>query len=268
MVTYSAGDEAAGNARVEREIGWLKGRIRLLLGTAKAPLNFWPLAARQALEERCRGQLNDMGIPTPALLPFGAIGVARKKTWFNRSQPWKWPRQRVRCWGPASDMSLSSRGQFLQTDDGHFIRSTVVTIPSQWSQKVEEASGSQLEPLEEMPQEGGANTDHALGTAEEAPQDVKGDCDQPLKRQQQVQEGSETGTLAHGCWEPIKTTEEVMILQEPEPRDFLQVLPPSKRRLMTKRPLLNIAIPLNHTNSFSCARPQKGGSGRVKMRMK
>lgn len=196
MVTYSAGDEAAGNARVEREIGWLKGRIRLLLGTAKAPLNFWPLAARQALEERCRGQLNDMGIPTPALLPFGAIGVARKKTWFNRAQPWKWPRQRVRCWGPASDMSLSSRGQFLQTDDGHFIRSTVVTIPSQWSHKVEEASGSQLEPLEEMPQEGGANTDHALGTAEEAPQDVKGDCDQPLKRHQQVQRRLRNGNAS------------------------------------------------------------------------
>ena len=252
MVTYSAGDEAAGNARVEREIGWL------ILGTAKAPLNFWPLAARQALEERCRGQLNDMGIPTPALLPFGAIGVARKKTWFNRSQPWKWPRQRVRCWGPASDMSLSSRGQFLQTDDGHFIRSTVVTIPSQWSQKVEEASGSQLEPLEEMPQEGGANTDHALGTAEEAPQDVKGDCDQPLKRQQQVQEGSETGTLAHGCWEPIKTTEEVMILQEPEPRDFLQVLPPSKRRLMTKTSPEHCHPPQPHQQLFVCKATKRG----------
>ena len=51
MQTYTAGDEPEGNARTEREIGMIKARTRLLLRTSKSPVSFWPLAARQALEE-------------------------------------------------------------------------------------------------------------------------------------------------------------------------------------------------------------------------
>ena len=62
-------------------------------------------------------------LETPMLIPFGATAVAKRKTWENRSQPWKWLFQKVRSWGPASDMSITSRGHFLQTEDGNFIRS-------------------------------------------------------------------------------------------------------------------------------------------------
>ena len=89
MITHSARDEPQGNFRIEREIGWMKSGARLLLKTSRAPVTFWPLAARQPVEELCRSQLDAMEVPTPPLLPFGAVGVARKKTWFNRSQPWK-----------------------------------------------------------------------------------------------------------------------------------------------------------------------------------
>ena len=96
MQTYTAGDEPEGNARTEREIGVIKARTRLLLKTSKSPVTFWPLAARQALEERCRQQLWKLGVPSPQVLPFGATAVAKRKSWFNRSEPWKWPMEKVR----------------------------------------------------------------------------------------------------------------------------------------------------------------------------
>ena len=56
-----------------------------------APDHFWPLAARHSGEERLRQQLWDLGIPTPELLPFGARAMAKRKTWFQRAQPWRYP---------------------------------------------------------------------------------------------------------------------------------------------------------------------------------
>ena len=48
--TTSAGDESQGCARVEAEIGYLKSRTRLLLGSAKVDTSLWPLALRHAGE--------------------------------------------------------------------------------------------------------------------------------------------------------------------------------------------------------------------------
>ena len=223
MVTYSAGDEPAGNARVEREIGWVKGRTRLLLGTAKAPVSYWPLAARQALEERCRSQLNQMGIPTPALLPFGAVGVARKKTWFNRSQPWKWPRQRVRCWGPAADMSITSGGQFLETEDANFIRSTVINMPSKWSHRVEVDLEQKLQGEIEEKEVGGVGINHAPGNVEDATWDVK-DTNSPTPKMAEEED----------IFSEIP--EEVMVIQHPQPREVLHVEKQPRRRMLKKTP--------------------------------
>ena len=47
----SAGDEPTGNARVEREIGHLKGRVRALINGVGAPRAYWPMAVRHAAEE-------------------------------------------------------------------------------------------------------------------------------------------------------------------------------------------------------------------------
>ena len=94
--TYTAGDEPSGNARIEREIGILKGRVRLLLRANKMGVYRWPLAARQAAEERFRYQLDKLGVPSPALIPFGTTAVAKRKTLFNRSQPGYMPRTSFR----------------------------------------------------------------------------------------------------------------------------------------------------------------------------
>ena len=40
---------------------------------------FWPLALRQAAEQRSRKQLSVLGLQLPALLPFGVRGVVRKR---------------------------------------------------------------------------------------------------------------------------------------------------------------------------------------------
>ena len=167
QITFSAGDEPTGNARIEREIGVIKGRTRVLLKSSQAPTGWWPLAARHALEERCRQQLWSLGIKTPEILPFGSVAVAKRKTWENRSQPWKWPFQKVRCWGPAADMSLTSRGHFLQTSDGKFIRSTVVIVPTQTATSMEDLQNRSRGDLQ-ADQEKADPVNLAPGNAEDA----------------------------------------------------------------------------------------------------
>ena len=129
--TMSAGDEPTGNARAEREIGHLKGRVRALLKGAGAPREHWPMAVRHAAEERLRGQLKGMGIKTPGLIPFGASVVAKKKLWHQRHDEWKQPMERVTCWGPASDMSITSHGYYVCNEEGCWYRSTVLVQPQQ-----------------------------------------------------------------------------------------------------------------------------------------
>ena len=137
--TMSAGDEPQGNGRVEAELGLIKGRVRALLKASKAPLHFWPHAVRQAGEERMRQQLRALGIHSPPLVPFGADVVVKKKTWFSRGEPWRWPMQKARCWGPAGDMSLTSKGHYAQTECGTWVRTTVVVAPTmtqeQWEKR-------------------------------------------------------------------------------------------------------------------------------------
>ena len=146
--TYTAGDEATGNARCERELGQMKSRVRTLIKAASVPIHFWPMALRHAGEERFRAQLMELGIATPALLPFGSSGVAKTKAWFQRSEPWRWPMQKVRILGPAMDMSLTSRGYVVELEDGKWIRSTVVIQP-----KVREPVQGEVERIQQPSEE-------------------------------------------------------------------------------------------------------------------
>ena len=129
--TYTAGDEPCGNARAEREIGVLRGRCRALMKSTRLDPGLWALAFRQAGEERLRDQLWQVGVTTPTLLPFGARAMVKKKTWFQRADPWKWPMTPVTLLGPAGDMSLTSGGYYCRDHEGRFFRSTVVVIPKQ-----------------------------------------------------------------------------------------------------------------------------------------
>ena len=129
--TYTAGDEPCGNARAEREIGVLRGRCRSLMTSTQLDPGLWALAFRHAGEERLRAQLWQCGVATPTLLPFASQAMVKKKRWFNRADPWRWPMTPVTILGPAGDMSLSSGGYFCRDEEGRFFRSTVVVIPKQ-----------------------------------------------------------------------------------------------------------------------------------------
>ena len=124
--TMSPGDEPTQNARVERTIGLLKNKVRTSIKASKAPISWWPLALRHSAESMLRDQLWTMGIFTPRLPVFGAAGIAKTKTWHQRSAPWKFPGCKVRIWGPAMDMSITSGGVYVQDEEGRWMRSTVV----------------------------------------------------------------------------------------------------------------------------------------------
>ena len=111
----------------------------------------WALAFRQAGEERLRDQLWQVGVATPTLLPFGARAMVKKKTWFQRADPWKWPMTPVTLLGPAGDMSLTSGGYYCRDNEGRFFRSTVVVIPKQYATTAQalEAELSRLQDAEE-----------------------------------------------------------------------------------------------------------------------
>ena len=84
------------------------------------------MVAVSLAESMLRDQLWTMGIFTPRLPVFGATGIAKTKTWHQRSVPWKFPGCKVRIWGPAMDMSITSGGVYVQDEEGRWMRSTVV----------------------------------------------------------------------------------------------------------------------------------------------
>ena len=128
--TMCSGDSPQENARAEKEVGVVKSQMRRMILASGATTSFWPLAFRQSVEQRHRAQLHRFGILLPELLPFGATAVVRRKEWHHRADPFRWPMMKVRLWGPAGDMAASSQGYFVQSEDGKFLRSTVVVIPS------------------------------------------------------------------------------------------------------------------------------------------
>ena len=132
MQTVAAGDEAQGSGRVEREVQYIKETTRLLLATTRAPVSWWPLAMRQATEMRHRKQLQALGVPQLPLIPFGTSCMAKVKRWHKRDGEegkWRYPMRKVVVWGPASDMSSTSRGYYIQAGD-QWMKTTVVVIPN------------------------------------------------------------------------------------------------------------------------------------------
>ena len=126
--TTTAADESAGNGRVESEIAHLKHHTKLLLTTARAPPTYWPMALRHASEYRLRKTLEQLGVPVPRLIPFGTEAIAKSKFWHRTMKGFPTPMQKVKVWGPAVGMSLSSKGYWIEAD-GKWMRSTVVVQP-------------------------------------------------------------------------------------------------------------------------------------------
>ena len=128
--TTTAADESAGNGRVESEIAHLKHHTKLLLTTARAPATYWPMSLRHASEYRFRKTLEQLGVPVPRLIPFGTEAIAKSKFWHRTMKGFPTPMQKVRVWGPAVGMSLSSKGYWIEAD-GKWMRSTVVVQPGE-----------------------------------------------------------------------------------------------------------------------------------------
>ena len=155
--TTSSGDESQGSARAEGEIGYLKSRVRLLINASKSPPHYWPLALRHAAEARYRQQMSQFGVPLPRLIPFGTQAMAKFKRWHHvkDKDTWEHPMQRVTVYGPAMDMSSSSRGYYIEAN-GRWMRSTVVletknprggALPVENLQRELQDQGEQLEDL-------------------------------------------------------------------------------------------------------------------------
>ena len=77
--TMTAGDDPMSHARCERELGWVKARTRTLILATESPCQFWPLAIRQACEERLRAQLDRLGVATPVQFFHSGQGLLSRK---------------------------------------------------------------------------------------------------------------------------------------------------------------------------------------------
>ena len=124
--TFTAGDESAGSGQVENLVGAVKGRVRAVMKAAKAEKCLWPLAVRFVAEQKLRETLTEMGLSFPPLLPFGVAATAKVKRWHRvQEDGWSGPHKQIRVWGPAADMSMTSRGYYIEVD-GKWMRSTVI----------------------------------------------------------------------------------------------------------------------------------------------
>ena len=127
--TTTAADESAGNGRVESEIAHIKHHTKLLLTTSKAPASYWPMALRHASEYRFRKTLEQLGVPVPKLVPFGTEAIAKSKFWQRTMKGFPTPMQKVRVWGPAVGMSISSKGYWIEADGKRRFTSKKPLIP-------------------------------------------------------------------------------------------------------------------------------------------
>ena len=143
--TTRAGDEHQGCARVEGEINYLKNRVRLLLTSTRSGSHLWPLALRHASECRFRAQLRMMGVSTPSI-----SAMSRVRRWH--SDKLQYPMQKVTIYGPASDMSLTSNGYYINCD-GKWMRSTVVIFPKFSLDQVQQSELELPQPDEQLAEE-------------------------------------------------------------------------------------------------------------------
>ena len=96
--TWTAGESPAGN-RAELAVQGLKGFMRKLLAVSGLDKIFWPLALQHASTRNWINFNEAVGIPQPALLPFGVKVHARRRTRSGFEAQWEPRPSRVRIWG-------------------------------------------------------------------------------------------------------------------------------------------------------------------------
>ena len=226
--TTTAGDEPSSNSRAESEINVIKCRARVLMKSAQCDSTMWPLAVRHASEERFRRQLQACGVPTPAL-PFGVRAVAKQKSWQHRYEAWRNPMTAVRVWGPAWDMSMTSRGYFLEVlETGKMMRSTVVVVPKASPMIVDDLSGDKIEDPPSQPEDEVASVSYAPSVADGAGNNSGPPGDEVLDLAIADDEGQAV---------LVEPTAIELELAPPEPTDMgIPVHDPPLRRMTGKQP--------------------------------
>ena len=129
VATYTTGSDWKANGRAENEVGVVKRHARVLMKVHGCDEAQWPLLIRHAGERRLRWQLNQVGFPVPALLPFGTKVLVKRKSWNGRYAAWRWDRVEGRIVGPDPWSSLTSGGYCVQlTDNGRYVPSSDVIV--------------------------------------------------------------------------------------------------------------------------------------------
>ena len=82
--TFTSGDDAPANGRIESEILQFKRRLRLTLQSSAAKTEEWPSVARHSSEERLRAQLQKVGLRQHAMLPYNVRVLVKTKLWHKR----------------------------------------------------------------------------------------------------------------------------------------------------------------------------------------
>ena len=114
-VQHSLPTDKKGNGLAERTVGWVKSRIRTLIGSSEYSPCFWPLAARWAAEAHNRSVLG-----LPRLPAFGQQVLHRIK------QPADGIRQIMNRWivaRYAAPHSSITEGHVLVTEEGNLVAS-------------------------------------------------------------------------------------------------------------------------------------------------
>ena len=122
--TYTTGSDWKSNGRAEGELGMVKRHAKILMKAHDISEGQWPLAVRHAAARRLRWQLQQCGVPVPALMPYHTKVMVKRKSWNNRYGQWRWERAPGKICGPDPWSSMTSNGYCVQLEDGKYVAST------------------------------------------------------------------------------------------------------------------------------------------------
>ena len=121
--TMTSGDTPQENGRVESEINQVKRRMRLMLAESQLPRANWPNIARWVGEQRCRAQLQQLGVPTKPMISPGTKVMVKQKLWNKKAGALSNPYKRMTLLGPSP---LMSSGWVVK--DGHKVQHAKVVV--------------------------------------------------------------------------------------------------------------------------------------------
>ena len=124
-LTATGGDDPAANGRIEAEVCQVKRRMRIALGSAKAPLSEWPMALRHAVHQRHHEQLQKLGMESLLSLPYRSAVMVKMKRW-HKGGGLETPFVPGVLLGPSPHMHV---GWVVRTTDGRIQHAHTVAHP-------------------------------------------------------------------------------------------------------------------------------------------